>query len=195
MDTRLRSGRIAASICILWASLAAAAGAQEMVLQCDAAHTIASFTLGDVLHTVHGTFKMQSGELRYDPATGNVRGEIVFDATSGQTGNTARDHKMHKTVLESERYPRISFRPDHADGKAPVPGSATLQVHGAFTIHGADHELNVPVPLKFEPGHWEASAHFQVPYAQWGMKNPSVLLLRVGDTVDIDLHAEGKLLP
>jgi len=32
-----------------------------------------------------------------------------------------------------------------------------------------------------------------VPYAKWGMKNPSILFLRVGDSVDIQLHAAGSL--
>lgn len=194
MRTTLKSGKVAAAICMLGASLAAAAGAQEMVLECDPAHTTANFTLGDVLHTVRGSFKMQSGELHYDPTTAKVSGEIVFDATSGRSGNATRDHKMHKNVLESERYPRISFRPDRTEGRVSVRGSSTIQVHGVFAIHGSEHEMTVSVPVKFDTGHWEASAHFQVPYAQWGMKNPSVLLLRVGDTVDIDLHTEGRLL-
>jgi hypothetical protein len=53
----------------------------------------------------------------------------------------------------------------------------------------------VPVEVKLERDHWSASAHFPVPYAKWGMKNPSVLFLRVGDSVDIELHAAGSLAP
>jgi len=31
-----------------------------------------------------------------------------------------------------------------------------------------------------------------VPYIQWGLKNPSLLFLRVNDHVDIDLRAAGS---
>jgi hypothetical protein len=32
-----------------------------------------------------------------------------------------------------------------------------------------------------------------VPYASWGMKNPSTLFLKVSESVDIDLTAAGTL--
>jgi len=37
------------------------------------------------------------------------------------------------------------------------------------------------------------TTHFVVPYAKWGMKNPSVLFLRVGDSVDVAFHAAGRV--
>ena len=182
------------ALCLWWAGLAPRAGAQELVLRCDPAQTTAAnFTLGDVLHTVKGTFDLKRGELHFEPASGKLTGEIVFDSTTGRSGNQSRDRKMHKEVLESARYPEIAFRPDREDGKVAPSGTSTVQVHGMFQIHGAEHEITVPVEVKLEADHWSASAHFPVPYAKWGMKNPSVLFLRVGDSVDIDLHAAGSL--
>jgi hypothetical protein len=32
-----------------------------------------------------------------------------------------------------------------------------------------------------------------MPYVKWGMKNPSTLLLRVSDQVEIDVHASGRV--
>ena len=177
---------------LLWASLTLAASAQSIALQCDEVQTTAKFTLGDALHTVHGAFKLKRCEIHFDPATGKIDGEIVFDATSGQSGNGSRDRKMHKDVLESVRYPDIAFRPDRVEGGVAASGTSSVQVHGMFAIHGAEHEITVPVEVKLEPEHWSASAHFLVPYAKWGMKNPSILFLRVGDSVDIDLRAEGS---
>jgi len=117
--------------------------------------------------------------------------EIVFDATTGQSGNDGRDRKMHKEVLESARYPEISFRPDRIEGNVAPTGTSSIRVHGMFGIHGAEHEITSPIDVKFDSGHWTASAHFLVPYAKWGMQNPSVFLLRVGDTVNIELQAGG----
>jgi polyisoprenoid-binding protein YceI len=185
-------GWVTAAICLLWVGAPSPAGGQPMILHCDAKQTAADFTLTDVLHTVHGTFQEKRCDIHFDPATASVRGEIVFDATSGQSGSEGRDQKMQKDVLESGRYPEISFRPDRVNGKVSALGTLTVQVHGTFGIHGTDHEITVPVVVKLGADRWEASAHFQVPYAKWGMKNPSVLFLRVGDVVDIDFRAAGS---
>jgi polyisoprenoid-binding protein YceI len=193
MQQIARQRGITAAICLLWVGLAATVRAQEMVLRCDATQTTAAFTLSDVLHTVHGTFQEKRGEIHFDPALGKVSGEIVFDATTGRSGSDARDRKMHKDVLESGRYPEISFRPDRVDGKFSGPGTSEVQVHGMFRIHGTEHEITVPVVVKLATDHWEASGHFQVPYVKWGLKNPSMLFLRVGDIVDIDFRAAGSI--
>ncbi len=170
-----------------------ALAAQETAFQVDPAQSDVKFTLGDVLHTVHGTFKLKRGALQLGPA-GKMAGEIIVDATSGDSGSGMRDRKMHKEVLESARYPEIAFRPDRVDGVVASPGKATVTVHGMFSIHGADREITVPAVLETNGDHWTASVHFSVPYSKWGMKNPSTLFLRVNDTVEIDLVASGNVV-
>jgi polyisoprenoid-binding protein YceI len=167
--------------------------AQEFQLQLDPAQSRADILLTGNFHTVDGSFTLKHGSLQYDPATGKTSGEIVFDATSGKTGNDGRDRKMHKDVLESARFPEISFRPDHAEGALAASGDSTLQVHGIFSIHGGDHELTIPVTVHIEGGTWTAKAAFQVPYAKWGMKNPSVLFLRVESVVGVQMLAGGSI--
>jgi polyisoprenoid-binding protein YceI len=176
---------------LIGCAFVAAASAQELVLACDPAQTAANFTLGDVLHTVKGTFVLKQGEIRFDPASEKIGGEIVFDATSGNSGNKSRDHKMHKDVLESARFSEIGFRPDRVEGPVAPTGTSNIQVHGMFRIHGAEHEITVPAEVNLASDHWTVTTHFVVPYAKWGMKNPSVLFLRVGDSVDVGFHAAG----
>jgi polyisoprenoid-binding protein YceI len=169
------------------------AAGQQLLFQLDPQHTGVYFTLGDVLHTVHGTFLLKQGSLTLDPASGKFTGEIVVDAKSGNSGSGMRDRKMHKEVLESERYPEIIFRPDHVDGNVSLQGKSSVQVHGLFFIHGSQHELIVPAEVGVSSNRWTATLHFAVPYAKWGMKNPSTLFLRVGESVDIDLTAAGSV--
>ena len=159
--------------------------AHDVELQVDPTQSGATISLTGNFHTVEGSFTLKHGAVKYDPATGKVGGEIVFDATSGKTGNDGRDRKMHNEVLESARFPEILFRPDHADGAFAGSGDSTLQVHGMFSIHGAEHELTIPVTVHFEHNTWTVRAAFQIPYAKWGMKNPSVLFLRVAGFVDV----------
>lgn len=166
--------------------------AQGRKFQLDPAQTSVKFTLGDVLHTVRGTFKLKHGTLQVEPA-GKIAGEIVVDATSGESGNSFRDRKMHKEVLESDRYPEIAFRPDRVEGSVANAGKSSVQVHGTFSIHGVDREITVPAQVEIAGDHWTATAHFTVPYQKWGMKNPSTLFLRVTDSVEIDLAAAGSV--
>lgn len=172
---------------------AVSAPAQQISLQLDPPRTSVKFTLGDVLHTVRGTFRLKSGALQLDRATGKLSGEIVVDAKSGESGSGMRDRKMHREVLESDRYPEISFEPDRATGAIATTGKSSVRVHGMFRIHGVDREIEVPAEVEMFADHWTASVHFTVPYAKWGMKNPSTLFLRVDDSVQIELMAEGSV--
>jgi polyisoprenoid-binding protein YceI len=181
---------------LLLASLTVAAAAldtQSTALQVDPAQTQVEFSLGAVLHTVHGTFRLKRGEMRFDPATGAAGGELVVDATSAESGDEARDKNMHKTVLESARYPEIVFRPDRVSGKVAPQGASQVRLHGAFSIHGAEHEVEMPVDVEARDGQYRATVKFSVPFVAWGMKDPSTLFLRVEKHVDITIHTVAKV--
>jgi polyisoprenoid-binding protein YceI len=181
------------ALLILLATLAVCGWAQDTAFQLDAAQTSVKFTVGDVLHTVHGTFQLKRGSLELEPASGKLSGEIVVDAQSGQSGSGMRDRKMHKEVLESDRYSEISFHPDKIEGTVARQGKSSVRIHGMFNIHGVDREISVPAEVEMAADHWTAAVHFTVPYAKWGMKNPSTLFLRVNDSVEIDLFAAGNI--
>ncbi len=185
--------RSALAVTALLALAAVASAAQGVAFKLDPQHTTVNFTLADVLHTVRGSFQLKQGALQLDSATGKLTGEIVVDAKSGESGNGMRDRKMHREILESDRYPEIAFRPDRVDGTVALQGKSSVRVHGFFSIHGSDHELTVPAELNISSDHWTATLHFAVPYASWGMKNPSTLFLRVSESVDIDLSASGTV--
>ena len=177
----------------LFAVAGIAAVTQELVFRLDPQHSTVNFLLGDVLHTVRGTFRLKESALRLDPASGKLTGAIIVDARSGDSGSGMRDRKMHREVLESDRYPEIVFRPDRVDGTVSVQGKSSVRVHGIFSIHGSDHELAVPAEVEVSSDHWTATLHFAVPYTNWGMKNPSNLFLKVNESVDIDLTASGTI--
>jgi polyisoprenoid-binding protein YceI len=185
--------QIRCAVLALLAAWAFSAAAQDTAFQLDPAQTSVKFTLGDVLHTVHGTFHLKHGALQFDPAAGKLSGEIVVDATSGESGSGMRDRKMHKEILESDQYPEIVFRPDRIDGAVANQGKSSVKVHGMFSIHGVDREIAVPADMEISADHWTATVHFTVPYEKWGMKNPSTLFLRVNDSVEIDLVAAGSV--
>jgi polyisoprenoid-binding protein YceI len=176
-------------------SFALCAGAAEYQLHLTPETTQVNWTLGDVLHTVHGTFKLRRGDIVFDPETGKAGGEIVVDAASGESGSGARDGRMHKNVLESARYPDATFIPDRLEGKVDLAGTSNPKLHGTFTIHGAAHEIVVPVQITAKTDALDVTIDFNVPYVAWGMKDPSTFVLRVSKEVRIEMHAVCRLTP
>ncbi len=168
--------------------------AQQIIVELDPSQTRVEFTVSDVLHTVHGRFQLKSGTVQVDPSTGNMRGMVVVDAASGNSGSAARDKRMETRILESEKYPEITFSPEREEGDVKPDGDSNIRVHGLFAIHGAAHEMTVPVQAHITAGQILATLHFDVPYVQWGMKNPSTLFLRVNDSVAIEIHAVGHFV-
>ncbi len=189
---RSRLFLILALVCVMPA-LAAPASAQEAVLELDPAQTQVEFTLRSTLHTVHGAFKLKQGLLRFDTAAGKASGIVVVDAASGESGNKARDHKMHKDILESLKYPEITFKPTSVQGSLPPSGISQVELHGILSLHGSEHEVVWTASVQLAGNQLTASTHFAIPYVNWGLKNPSNFLLHVSDRVDIDIHATGRL--
>jgi polyisoprenoid-binding protein YceI len=174
--------------------LGRAARAQETVVHLDPAQTKVEFSVGSTLHTVHGTFKLKIGEVRFDPASGKASGAIVVAATSGDTTNDGRDKKMHGKVLESEKFPEIRFTPGQVHGKIAPRGTSEVEVSGVFRLRGQDHNLTMTVSVEPDAGKQiRATTHFGVPYIKWGLKSPNTFLLKVDDTVDVEIHATGQI--
>ena len=174
--------------CVVLLTAADSVVGQDTSLHLDPAQTKVEFTLPDVLHTVHGAFPLKRGDIRFDLLSGQASGELVVDAAGGDSGSPARDRKMHKNILESDRYPDIVFRPDRLEGKLASEGTSQVQLHGVFIIHGSEHEISLPLDVEAAGGQYTANGKFTVPYVKWGMKNPSTLILRVSDKVEISIH-------
>jgi polyisoprenoid-binding protein YceI len=156
----------------------------------DSSKTEINYTLHDPLHTVHGSFNLKRGSMQLDPATGKASGEMVIDVPSGISGNGSRDKRMHKEILESQKYPEAVFTPDRVQGRIEPEGTSEIDVHGNFRIHGADHEITIHLQVQANGSQFIATGSFTIPYVKWGMKNPSNFLLKVDDKVEIDVRAE-----
>ena len=183
----------------LFAALAAhvfvpAARAQESAVQLDPAQTKIEFTLGDVFHTVLGTFKLKSGAVQFDPSTGRTSGTIVVDATSGDSGNGRRDRKLPRDVLESDKFPEIIFTLSQMKGALAPQRPSRVEVSGHFRLHGQDHDVTLPIDIQPAGRQLQFATHITIPYVQWGLQNPSTLILRVSKVVEIDIHAVGQLV-
>lgn len=186
---------LALGLALLALQFAVPASAQQVSLELDPAQTTVHFTLKTSLHTVHGTFRLKSGKVTFDPPTRKVAGLLVVDATSGESGNSGRDAKMHKEILESRTYSEITFAPLEAEGLVQPEGDSQVQVKGTFRLHGRDHEMVIPVSVRISGSELTLDTNFSIPYLSWGLKNPSTFILRASDTVEVSVHARGPWTP
>jgi polyisoprenoid-binding protein YceI len=162
-------------------------------IEFDPSKCTVQFTLGALLHTVHGSFKVKGGLVRFDPGSGQASGQIVVDVRSGETGDSGRDRQMHEAVLESNRFPEAVFSLDRVKGGVLANGESQIDLHGSLRLHGGEHEMTIPATVKVQNDLVTASARFTVPYVNWGMKDPSNLVLRVDKTVKVEAVFTGKV--
>ncbi len=151
------------------------------------------FELGDVLHAVHGTFKVRQGSILFGRDEGPMSGMVMVDAASGNSGNGSRDKKMTKDELQAPTYSMVTFAPKRHTGMIHAAGDSTIVVDGTFTLLGTPHAITVPMQVHIDGTECKATGTFTVPYVQWGLKDPSNFLLHVGKEVKIDLDLFGSL--
>jgi polyisoprenoid-binding protein YceI len=175
--TEIRAKAIGAAVCsaLLTGCLTVPARAQEDMATFDPGRTTISFTLHDVLHTVHGGFALEHGKVTFDRASRKIAGELVVDATSGDSGNRGRDRRMHREILDSAEFSRIVFEPAEWSGDLQASGDSRVMIRGRFKMHGKEQQVEMP-----------AEVHIQG-------RNPSTFVLRVSNTVEIEIHAVGTL--
>lgn len=121
--------------------LAGPAQAADQRLVLEPAATKVTFTLAATIHTVEGEIPLSQGAIRFDAVTGAASGEIVLDARRAETGNRLRDDNMHATVLGSERFSPIVFRPTRIEVLRRSETTADIVLHGNLAIHGMSRPL------------------------------------------------------
>lgn len=172
---------------------AVSAQAQQRVLVLDPQASKVSFTLKATGHEVEGSMGLKSGRIAFDPATGAASGEIAIDLKSAATGNKSRDRTMHEEVLETDKHPLAVFHAEKVRGTVPESGTGQLTLDGTLSFHGADHKVSLPAKVEVKNGRVKADTQIEIPYVEWGLSDPSVLMLRVAKVVTVKVRAEGTL--
>jgi len=167
--------------------------AVPLTFELDPKATTVELTFGATLHTVNGSLRAKQGTVRINSDTGQASGWIVLDAASAQTGNARRDRKMHEKILESRRFPDIVFDVQRVTGKINLTGRSELQLQGILDFHGDRHTLSLPVVATSDGSRVTATGSLDIPYVDWGLRDPSFFLLRVDKEVRVTVRAVGRL--
>ncbi|HEV3110849.1 MAG TPA: YceI family protein [Candidatus Binataceae bacterium] len=163
------------------------------VLELDPARTAIAFSLTGWPHDTHGTFRLKRGFIRVSPATGKMDGIIIVDASSGNSGETLRDAKMTSSVLEAPRFPEISFAPQQVESHGDPEGEFPVKVRGLLSLHGAQHDFTVDAVVSRATNDTTIRCSFVIPYVEWGLEDPSILMFKVSKEVRVDLTTNARL--
>jgi hypothetical protein len=154
-------------------------------------NTVIQYAVSGWPHHTNGVFRLSRGTIFLNPADGSMRGEIVVDAASGNSGESLRDARMRSSILESDRYPDIVFEPRHATAPSASTRSNEFDanVTGIMLLHGASHTLAIAAHVHRNGDSVSIDSSFSIPYVAWGLKDPSILMFKVDKQVQITVHA------
>jgi polyisoprenoid-binding protein YceI len=176
-------------------SLGVAASAQQQTFTVNPGTSSIGFALTGTGHEVHGIFHVTSGTIQFERNAPKMPGTVVVSASSGDSGDKSRDKNMNQKVLQSDRFAEITFEPQSYAGTLAPSGDSTIQVSGTFTLHGTPHDITVPMQMHVEGQNLTAKGTFIVPYVKWGLKDPSMFVLKVAKDVHIELTLAGSVSP
>lgn len=143
--------------------------------------------------TVSGSFHVQSGSIEYNSSADTMQGSVVVAAGSGDTGNQSRDKKMDKDILETQKYTTITFVPKSYTGTIAASGDSTIQVAGTMTLLNKPHDITLPMQVHMDGSSCTVKSNFEIPYVQWGLKDPSFLIFKAEKQVGIRLNLIGQV--
>jgi polyisoprenoid-binding protein YceI len=174
-------------------SVGTVGSAQQQTMTVDPASSNVTFALTGTGHEVHGTFHVSQGTIKFDSTAPAMSGSVVVSAASGDSGEKSRDKKMHSDVLDVAHYADVTFQPKSYQGTIAPAGDSIIQVSGVFTLHGTPHDITVPMQVHIDGVNVTAKGSFIVPYVQWGLKDPSIMFLKVAKEVHVNLDLHGSL--
>ena len=90
---------------------------------------------------------------------------------------------MHDQVLESAKYPEISYRCDQARPHALVPGQFEVTLEGDLTLHGVTRPQQISAKLNATASMFRAFGEFSVRQSDYDIKQVTVAasMLKVKD--------------
>ncbi|MCH1406826.1 MAG: YceI family protein [Schleiferiaceae bacterium] len=137
-----------------------------------------SFDAGSPLEDIEAF--TESGSAVFDASSGKIGVQVLM--TSFQFKRALMQEHFNENYVESEKFPKASFRGVFADG----------EVKGALSIHGSTQEISVPANLTQEDGNFVLVTSFEILLADYGVKIPGAVANKISNTASIQVRATLK---
>jgi polyisoprenoid-binding protein YceI len=164
------------------------------------------FTSNAPVEVMHGKTNHIQGEITLDDSfkfDAKHPFHIFFsvDLASIDTGINLRNEHMRDNFLETGKYPQATYKATSIkmEGKPDLrkPQTVHLISSGDFTLHGVTEKKTIPLTVDYEPAKAQkpaqVTAHgkFPIPLEQFHIKRPEAVLVKLADTVFVDLTTVG----
>ena len=138
------------------------------------------------LFTVHGTFRLKSGQVVIAAEPGGSRARASLDAASYASGDAKRDaHVLSPGLLDARGFPEITFT-----GQGARRDGADWVVTGLVTAHGTPAPAQVRVSgARFDGGFVRFLATARLDRTSFGVAKKKGM---VGRTVTVVIEAVGR---
>ena len=122
-----------------------------------------------------------------------LENEIYFevDLNSVETGIGKRDRDMREDVLETDKWPKTSYR-GKINKKEKIPGNINqykISAIGSMSLHG--HEKTIPIEalIEFSNNEMTVNCDFSVMLKDYEIEAPSLLaFIKVADEIKLNLN-------
>lgn len=168
----------------------------------DPARSRIGFEMAATLHTVRGKTTAISGEFFLPvvppPSPVPISGRITIASRTLDTGNASRDKRMRSESLDVETHPAIVFVPSRVTGDdvSLAPGSRfKCSLEGDLTIRGVTRAVTIAVIGSTTDREIVVDGSTALSFLDYGVPNPSNLLLRVDPRITVTIHIEARMRP
>ncbi|MFN0122205.1 MAG: YceI family protein [Blastocatellia bacterium] len=136
-----------------------------------------------------------------NPAAGTLQLDVdaksmaVLDKDVSDKDRTEIYNSMHNSVLESAKYPKISFRSVAvADVKPAGANQYSLTLSGDLTLHGVTRRIAVPATVNLTPNVLRATGKYTLRQSDYGIKPYSAAggTIKVKDDIVVNFSLVAK---
>lgn len=119
--------------------------------------------------------------------------EVELDALD--TGIGLRNRHMRENYLETDRYPYASYQGRIVAVDSAEGGALSVKSMGKLAIHGVKRDLEIACVVTPAGGGYRIQGAFEVRLPDFGIAIPSLMFLKINETVDLDLDFHVRPAP
>ena len=140
-----------------------------------------------VTDRIDGYVLLNGPRLEAGSATEGTQLYLEVDLASLDTGLGLRNRHMRSNYLEVEEFPYAFFNATIERVVAVAAGVFRVTAHGVLTIHGVEHEMDVPCDVSERGEGYRVLCTFNTRLSDFDIKIPKLMFLKLADEVRLEL--------
>lgn len=162
-------------------------GAEYQVDQTKA--NLVKFISDAPIEDFEGVTSQIDGYIYWEGSDLTNKSDIYFevDLNTLDTGIGLRNRHMRENYLETDQFPKASFKGKIVKADTMQADSFQVQVQGTMSIHGVDRQMDVNGTIKKMNGSLRIRTQFVVKLSDHNIKIPSIMFYKIDENMDVIL--------